>query len=139
MTDEQLIVEIRSWIGTRWMHGQAVKGVGVDCIQFVVAVAKAAGWLPDDFSAPAYNVDHAMHSDVSVLLEGLEQYCVKVPKTDIRPGDILAFHYGRCASHVGFYIGNGRMVHSHIRHGVSEMLIQHLSDRLNSAWRFPRG
>jgi len=35
---KEIIVEARSWLDTPYCYQQAIKGVGVDCIQFVLSV-----------------------------------------------------------------------------------------------------
>jgi cell wall-associated NlpC family hydrolase len=136
MTEREIIKQILSWKGTPWLHGQAVKGVGVDCVQFIVAVAKDLGWIPRDFKTVAYNVDHAMHNDNSILEAELEKHCTRIAFEELRPGDILSFVQGRCASHAAYYIGAGKMVHAHIRDGVAETSISELKLKLSSCWRF---
>lgn len=37
---------------------------------------------------------------------------VRVSRSDLRPGDLVYFGYGNSPSHVGLYIGNGKMIHS---------------------------
>ena len=45
--------------------------------------------------------------------EGLWSSSRAVPKTEIRPGDLLFFHQeGKRNSHVGIYVGNNRFVHA---------------------------
>ncbi len=139
MTEQELIAEIRSWCGTPWMHMQAVKGVGADCIQLVVAVAKRAGWMPADFKTVKYSMDYALHNTDSVLIRELARYTGQIPFRDMSVGDVLVFKFGKCGSHAGICIGPGRMVHSHIRHGVIESDIAPMRPRLLSVWRFPRG
>ncbi|MDD2321745.1 MAG: NlpC/P60 family protein, partial [Geobacteraceae bacterium] len=133
---EQLIAEICSWEKTRWVHGQAVKGVGTDCVQFPVAVAKWAGWLPAGFKTVPYDVDYALHNEESILVRELKKYCNQVPLDQVRPGDLLAFFFGKCESHAGFYIGNGQVMHAHIRHGVVRTELRSIRSKLKSAWRF---
>jgi len=45
--------------------------------------------------------------------EGLWASSRAVPRTEIRPGDLLFFHQeGKRNSHVGIYVGNNRFVHA---------------------------
>lgn len=42
-TRAEIIAEAREWIGTRYAHGQSVKGVGADCIGFAGGVPRELG------------------------------------------------------------------------------------------------
>ena len=48
----------------------------------------------------------------------VEKYCDKVPLADIQPGDFLLYKYGRCVSHGGIYVGDGRIIHALVDYGV---------------------
>ena len=56
------------------------------------------------------------HKYLQVLLNYVKKYCRKVRKP--RPGDILLYQYGRCISHGAIYIGDDKVIHAVIRHGV---------------------
>lgn len=134
--DEQAIIaEARSWVGSRWIHGQSVKGVGADCIQFIASVARNLGWIPNSYKTMKYARDWAMHNDRSILIEELSKVAEQVDINGIKIGDVLIFNTGKCAGHAGFYIGNGMMIHAHIRHGITEEEINRYKDKFNSAWR----
>ena len=134
MTETELITEIRSWRGNRWRHGQALKGHGTDCIQWLVTIGRQAGWIPEAYKPPRYNRDWALHNNESVLLQEIQRFCNPISHAT-QPGDILIFKYGLTESHAGIYIGNNRMVHAHIRHGVIEEDINRYADKLQSVWR----
>lgn len=130
-----IVAEARSWIGTRWMHGVALKGYGADCAQFVLAFGKSLGWIAESYQPPVYNRDWALHNERSVMVEELARFSRQVPAEQMRPGDILAFVSGRCAGHVGIFLGAGRMVHAHVRNGVCEVDLAPWLERLHSVWR----
>jgi len=56
MTDwrERTIAEARTWIGTPFHHGASLKGVGVDCGQFVFGVYRNVGVMQDE-QFPSYD------------------------------------------------------------------------------------
>lgn len=136
-TDSELITEIRSWKGTRWVHGQSLKGVGVDCVRFVCAIGRFAGWVPANYVVPVYEVDWALHNEVSILEAEISKFAAKIGKP-FRIGDIFLFLYGKCASHAGICIGGESMVHSYRGQGVVESDLRHYWKDFHSAWR-PRG
>ena len=133
-TDAELIAEIKSWKGTRWIHGQCVKGVGVDCVRFVCAIGRYAGWVPKNYSVPVYEIDWALHNEVSMLESEIRKFADRIG-SPFRPGDILLFIYGKCASHAGIYIGDNKMVHSYRGQGVVESSLSHYVKSFHSAWR----
>jgi cell wall-associated NlpC family hydrolase len=47
-TREQVVIEARSWIGTKYHLGNAVKGAGCDCGSLLLAVYHACGLVTDD-------------------------------------------------------------------------------------------
>lgn len=137
MDDTTLIAEIESWIGTRWIHGQCLKGIGVDCVRFVCAIGKFAGWVDKKYTVPVYNKDWALHNTATMLEDEVCKFCDKT----IGPyqvGDIMLFIYARSASHAGIYIGGNKMVHSYQGGGVVKSDLKHYMKYLHSVWR-PRG
>jgi NlpC/P60 family putative phage cell wall peptidase len=125
---------MESWLGTPWVHGQALKGVGTDCVRFIISVAKAADWIPQDYKPPVYNQDWALHNEVSILELEIQKFAYKV-SPPFAVGDILLFVYGKCASHAGIYVGEGEMIHAYNRRGVVRSSLRHYTEKFHSAWR----
>lgn len=138
MEDKEILAEIISWKGTRWRHMQSVKGEGVDCVHFPLAVAKNLGWVKQDYIPIKYARDWATHNDFSMLTRELEILTDKVPLSgnDLRVGDILAMQMEKCVGHLGMYIGNEEIIHCHIRRGVIIEPISLYAKQLHSVWRF---
>ena len=123
MTEQQekrFIEECRSWLGTKWMHGVAVKGYKVDCIHFVVEIAKTIGWLDKKYEIKPYPREWALHCAESKLMIGMSKFCAPVILKDIETGDILLYKFDRCTSHAAFYLGDNKAIHAHIQYGVVE-------------------
>ncbi len=108
--------EALRWRGTPFHHHADLRGVGCDCIGLVVGVLRAAGLVPGDCRLPSYSADFMMHRDDEVLLAGLREHCREVQTPEV--GDILVYRYGRAASHCGFYLGEGNLIHAVSRHEV---------------------
>ncbi len=132
---EQIENEIDSWLGGRWIHGQAVKGVGADCVQFVIAVAKNLGWLKGDYKSISYYRDYAIRNDKSFILEEIKKEAKEVTGTPYQTGDIVVINNGKCAGHMGFYVGDEMIVHSHIRRGIVKEYLREYETKINSVWR----
>lgn len=133
---DKIVKEAKEWLGTAWMHSVSIKGYRTDCVQFLISLFKNIGVLPSDYAVPTYRQDWALHNNHSMLIDELEKFCILLDTTDYEVGDILIFNYGRCASHAGVYIGNGKMIHSQIRDGVIESPIKEFHKQFHSAWRF---
>lgn len=91
-----VLAEAMTWIRTPWHHAARVKGAGVDCAQFLIAVYVAAG-LIDDFSPDSYPPDWHLHRDEQRFMNNLMRYTERVDSP--LPGDVAMFQYGRHAAH----------------------------------------
>ena len=102
-----------SWRGTPFRSRSCVKGAdgGVDCAGFVGAVFCEIGAIPLLVSVPPYDVNHADHSDESLLRAWFDSPRVRarVRRVDEAEaplaGDIVFPVVGRCEHHLGLQIG----------------------------------
>lgn len=82
---QRLVTEAETWIGTRWVHQGRIKGLGVDCVNFISEVAKASGIdtleIPDNYRP---------HEDGTVMLQLLGEHMTLVSTEEMQPGDVLA-------------------------------------------------
>lgn len=102
-TTLRLLTEADSWIGTPYRWGGNDRN-GVDCSGFVLQV-----YLKSlEISLPR-NSEKQM------------QYCLKIKKEDMVPGDLVFFTVrgGSRVGHVGIFIGNNNFVHSSSSKGVT--------------------
>lgn len=95
--------ELESWENTPFRHLCGVKGMGCDCIHFVVRIIETFGLGP--FKVPEYPKDWHLHRSEELLKRGLTS---QVPHIEINPfdpkdGDILLFKFGRVCSHAGIF------------------------------------
>lgn len=93
---DSVVARARSEIGTRYKLGADKPGTALDCSALVKYVMGAF-----DFMLPRTARQQAKTGD-------------EVPKdlAALKPGDLLTFGKGRRVSHIGIYVGNGRMVHA---------------------------
>lgn len=91
-----IVAEAMTWLRTPWHHAARVKGAGVDCGQFLIAVFAGVG-LIEEFDTEHYPMDWHLHRDERRFLDLLLQYAdpVETPKA----GDIAMLRYGRHAAH----------------------------------------
>ena len=103
---KQLKQILDSWLNphTPFRHHCGVKGLGCDCIHFIVRVYEEMGLLTG-VTIPDYPKDWHLHNTRELLAEGIKRELnVEVVKLGhLRNGDIILFHYGKAASHGGVY------------------------------------
>lgn len=102
---DKLVKEARHWIGTPYRYGQKSRK-GTDCSGFVMTV----------FSDVA---------GVDLPRSSAEQcsYCFEIPRKKLQAGDLVFFTSstrGGKVTHVGLYIGDGKMIHASTSRGVIE-------------------
>lgn len=113
-----LLAECESWVDTPFRQRSAVKGRhgGVDCAGFVGAVFAAIGAIDATISVPPYELNHAEHSDESLLRAWFEQPAVRArvrSLDDAEPlliGDMVFPKVGRTEHHLAVWVG-GEIYH----------------------------
>lgn len=110
-----VVAEALTWLRTPYHHAARIKGVGVDCAQFLIAVYAATG-LIDDFTPDRYPPDWHLHRTaerfLSLVLDRAR------PTDDPGPGDVVLMRFGRAFSHGGVVVGDGHIVHAFLGRGV---------------------
>lgn len=114
---ESVITEAMSWLRTPHHNGSRLKGVGVDCGQFPLAVYEAAGMIP--------HTDTGRYSPQFHLSKDEEWYlklCMKLGKEFAGPparGDFVLYKVGRVFSHGAIVINWPHIIHSYVGLGVT--------------------
>ena len=119
-----IIREARSWIGTPWHHNQRCKGAGVDCVQFIAALAQSQGLdigkLENYYRTP--RGDELL--DTMRAIPGLVETGI------IQGGSILVFRVGGIPHHLAVATEEG-MIHADAKVGrVVELSHRGFWDRL---------
>lgn len=131
---EAVVAIARTWRDTPFHHEARIKGIGVDCLQFVVAVYQEAGLL-DDIEIEHYPHDWHFHRDEERYLVGFAQHARSV--TTPLPGDVALYKFGRCVSHAALVIEWPLCIHAYMGQGVVEVDGENsaeLAGRLHSFW-----
>lgn len=100
---QALISEAQRWLGTKYRYGGESKK-GVDCSGLVMKIYG---------SVCGVKLPRTTREQV--------RYCTKVARNKIKPGDLVFFASSKSedkVSHVGLYIGDGRMIHASSSRGV---------------------
>lgn len=131
---EQILVAVRAWRNTPFHHAGRVKGVGVDCLQLLVAVFAEVGLLPA-VDTGHYPRDWHFHKSEERYLTGVASVAreVAVPL----PGDMALFRFGRCVSHAAIVVDWPLCIHAYVGQGVVEVDAVNgaeLAGRLHSFW-----
>lgn len=132
---EEIINIARSWLGTQWKHNQQNKNVGVDCVNFLHAIAVESG-----INIPPIPQSYARLPNNNEIKTYLSNNFTLKNKEDINICDILLFTWQGRDSHVALVteVNPLKIIHANQRLGkVSE----HNCDgiwlrRLESVWEF---
>lgn len=111
MTDarQHIIDEAMTWLGTPWHHNALLKGVGVDCAQFLIGVYAGVGAVPN-ITTGWYPRDWHLHRNEPMFLNFLRQYAD--PVEDGKKGDIAMWRFGRHPAHGSIVIDETHIIHA---------------------------
>jgi cell wall-associated NlpC family hydrolase len=104
----------KQWQGTPWRHNQSVKGVGCDCVGFLLGVGKEAGVISPDYKLGNYH-RIPRFNQITQTLDSLAQF---VPVEQYQPEDILLFKMGNIVGHIGLALENEMLIHADMNRGV---------------------
>lgn len=116
---QRVIDEALTWIKTPHHNGACIKGVGVDCGQFPIAVYKAAGLIPH-IETGKYSPQFHLNRNEEWYLKIVEQYGKPLPPgATPKPADFVLYKVGRIFSHGAIVIDWPRIIHSQVGIGVT--------------------
>ena len=114
---ETVVGEARSWLGTPFKHQACVRGCGVGCGTFLIAVYSSVGIkTPAIDSLPFFTEQWHLHEREERYLAILEQFARYVESPVA--GDIAVFKMGRVYSHSAIVIDWPTVIHAHWKGGV---------------------
>lgn len=136
MTGPEVVALARAWIGTPYVTGAAVRGVGADCIGLVRGVfAEVTGREPE--RPPGWRRDWSADSALPLLAAAARNLTAR-PLAEAAPGDVVVVRIGRGRlSHAGILTDPGRMIHAAEGAGVREVTLGAWRDRVAFAFAFP--
>lgn len=111
-----VVTEALSWLRTPHAHGQCVKGAGVDCGRYLLAVFGTCR-LIEPIEPGQYPYDYHLHRNEERYLPLVERAAHPI-QGDPKPGDIALFKFGRVISHGAIVVEHPLIVHAHIYQGV---------------------
>ncbi len=124
--------EVRSWLGTPYLHQASFKGAGADCLGLVRGVWRHL-YCNEPEKIPSYTADWAEPAQDEALWRAARRWLKEKPLTAEDVGDVLLFRMARgsIAKHLGVQVVSGdnpAFVHAYSGHGVVET-------RLSLPWR----
>jgi cell wall-associated NlpC family hydrolase len=129
-----------TWRGTPFHPKAAKKGVGVGCIELIVASYLEAGFLQDlAFEYPWGYWQHK--NDEEFMAELMRRFLVVEPPWEIGDGLTFARKPWPGTGHTALYIGGGEILHA-IEDRVVDVWpldIPVLTHTLHQGWRLQRG
>jgi len=130
-----VLAEARTWLQTKWHHAARIKGAGVDCANFLIAVYAAAGLVPE-FALEHYPADWMLHRDEPRFVQVLAQYTRRVEAG--LPGDVAMFKFGRAEAHGTIVTAWPEVIHAYRKDGMvvlSDASKGELAERFAGFWR----
>lgn len=126
-TRQDIVTEARSWIGTRWMHQQSLKGAACDCIGLVRGVAMNVGLLPADFATRPEATQFSGYGrrPDGRLIRALNLFMDRSQTLDI--GNVLLMRFDQNPQHVAIVSDIG-IIHAH---ASARRVVEH---RLDDLW-----
>lgn len=121
---DAIVREARAWIGTPYVHQQATKHAGCDCLGLVRGVWRGViGSEPE--RPPAYSMDWSEPQGDELLWAAALRHLKAKPVDDPAAGDVILFRMraGAVAKHLGVQSAVGdspAFVHAYSGHGVVE-------------------
>ena len=117
---QRIVDEAKSWIGTPYRLGSCLKGVGVDCAQFVAAVYKAAGIMPAEDKVEIFTHDWFLHTVEERYLLRVVKYARKMMETQVyqttqaSPGNLVLTKAAasRVYNHAGIVVAWPKIIHA---------------------------
>lgn len=117
-----IATEAESWIDTPYHANGALKGVGVNCAQFLFCVAKAAGVLAADAPLPRwYTPQLATNSKEERLVNYVMSYgATEVAEAQVKTGDIVLYKSGQAHGHAAIVLDWPEIIHVLPIHGCQK-------------------
>lgn len=117
-----IATEAESWIDTPYHANGALKGVGVNCAQFLFCVAKAAGVLAADAPLPRwYTPQLATNSKEERLVNYVMSYgATEVTEAQVKTGDIVLYKSGQAHGHAAIVLDWPCIIHVLPIHGCQK-------------------
>jgi len=127
---DKIVEAALSWAGTPYHHQARVKGTGVDCAQFIAAVAEEVGIVPDGTEIPFnYSPEWHLHNEEEKLVGYLKFFGCVQQEGPGEPGDIIGFKIGHCIGHLGILLPDNQFIHAQNHSDPKQVTVNSLSGK----------
>jgi len=117
---DSVVSKARSQLGTKYKLGGTTPNRALDCSGLVKVVMSALDLVLPRTARQQATVGQEIPKDLAVM----------------KPGDLLTFGRGKSISHIGIYIGEGRMIHaSTTKRRVIETALTNSRSPLIKQWK----
>lgn len=135
-TDPAALIEARAWIGTPYFIGQALRGVGCDCVGLVRGVWAGVTGRPAP-PAPPYRPDWH-NAPGRPLVAAARAYLEPLPPAEALPGDVVVLRmHGTREAHCGILDAGDHFIHAVEGVGVVRVPFAAFRPAVTFAARFP--
>jgi cell wall-associated NlpC family hydrolase len=146
MTEQQfrsaIAAEAATWVNTPYHANGALKGVGINCAQFLFCVAKNAAVLPANAPLPRwYTPQLATNSKEERLVGYVNSYgATEITEAQVKAGDIVLYKTGKAHGHAAIVLDWPEIIHVLPGHGcqkgtVDEGKLGSFSRRYFTLWK----
>lgn len=132
-----VVAEALTWQMTPYHLEARIKGVGVDCVQLILAAFKANG-IMEDWEPGPYYAHRDRSQDALRMVDMVARFCRKLPEGETpAPGDLALFHGNKGVCHIAIVLEWPRVLHAYRSSGVVQDDVSQnkgLGDRLAEVW-----
>lgn len=98
-----------SWLRTPYHPNARVKGAGIDCCQFLIAVFHESGLIPD-LELGNYSTLQHLHQETTEYEDTIREYAREIEEKDVQPGDMVLYKVAHAFAHGAVIIEWPRLV-----------------------------
>lgn len=109
---------LRSWQGTPFHHGAALRGIGCDCYGLIVGAAAAAGAASPALPFYPENPEHITPPQHHAMRDHFLSFGRIIPREHTQDGDIMIFALRDAPVHFAWRLSPDTFLHADRRQGV---------------------
>jgi hypothetical protein len=139
----RIVLEAREWVGTRWQHQAALKGIGTDCVGLLRGVALACGLIGQAAFDEVGSLNYGRTPFEGMLEETIGRFATAITEAEALPGDFAMMDFAGAPHHVAilgdYPDDNFSIIHAYApaRRVVETRLDDQLRARISGWYRFP--
>jgi cell wall-associated NlpC family hydrolase len=117
---ERVIATAREWLRTPYHPNARLRGIGVDCAQFLIGVYHDAGLIPE-VDTGSYSATIHLHQENTQYIETILRFAREIEESEVQPGDVVLYKVAHAWAHAGVIVRwPDVIIHAVNRTGVIE-------------------